>query len=128
MHDAALVRGVERVDELTRDPERLGNRQPSALQPIGERGPVDELHDERRHTALFFNAVEDRDVGMVQRRQGPRFPLEALDAVAVASKCVGQDLERDVTPQSHVSGAVDLAHASRAERAVDFVAGESGAA
>ncbi len=37
--DALLVRRVERLGDLARNRESLGNRQRAALEAIGERGP-----------------------------------------------------------------------------------------
>ena len=39
------------------------------------------------------------DVGMIQRREGLRFALEAREAVGVVRERVGQDLDRDVAIQ-----------------------------
>jgi hypothetical protein len=44
---------------------------------IGERGPLDAFHDQRRHARRFLEAVDRGDVGVVQRRDDFRFSLEA---------------------------------------------------
>ena len=53
---------------------------------------------------------------MVERGEQPRFALEAREPIR--DRCANdarQDLDRDVAPQLRVAGAVDLAHAARAE-------------
>ena len=41
MDDAFLVRGVERLGELSRNRESIGDRQRPARQPIGQGGTFD---------------------------------------------------------------------------------------
>ena len=48
VHDAALVRGLERVGDLCRDAQRLVDRDRPLRDPLDERRPVDELHDDAR--------------------------------------------------------------------------------
>src|SRR2546427_6399415 len=51
------------------------SRIPSA-QPVGERLSVHQLHDQRVDAGLVFDAVNRRDVGVIDRCQKPRFTLE----------------------------------------------------
>jgi hypothetical protein len=44
---------------------------------IRQRLTFDQLQDEAADSAGFFDAVDLRDVGMIQRRQRPRFAIEA---------------------------------------------------
>ena len=46
MDDAALVRGFECLRDLKREPQRIFNRQRSALQPFGERVALDQFEHE----------------------------------------------------------------------------------
>ena len=71
--DALFVGGVERVDDLPGDRHGVGHRQWTARDDRGEILAVDELHDERLRAAVFFEAVDGRDVRMVQRRKGLGF-------------------------------------------------------
>jgi hypothetical protein len=43
MHDPSRVGGLERVDDLTRNPHRLRDRQGPAPQSLGERRPLDQF-------------------------------------------------------------------------------------
>ena len=66
-------------------------------------------------------------VRMVQRRERLRFACEPGESVGVASKCVWQDFERDVTIQFRIASAVDLPHPALADMRNDFVDAEPGA-
>ena len=71
--------------------------------------------------------VEDREnVGMVQRRRGPRLLRKTLQAVRVAGKRCGQDLDGDGAVEAGVMGAVDLAHSACADRCLNFIRTEVG--
>ena len=53
----------------------------------------DQLHDERADAAGFFEAVDRRDVRMIERREELRFALEARQPVGVLREAFGQHLE-----------------------------------
>ncbi len=67
MDDPALVRRVERVDDLPRDRERIPYPQSriATAKTIGERPALDELHDDKR-LRRRFQPIDLRDVRMVQ--------------------------------------------------------------
>ena len=85
MNDAVLVRRVERIGNLARDREALGDRQRSTFQPIGKRRPVDQLENERRHAIGFLEAVDRANVGMIQRGEQARFARETRTALGICS-------------------------------------------
>jgi hypothetical protein len=71
--------------------------------------------------------VEDgQQVRMAEGTDGPRFQLEAAQALGVRGGVFGQDLDRHVTAEAGIAGAVDLAHASRSEGRENFVRAETG--
>lgn len=62
---------------------RVAERQPSANQALVEALSFDQLHDDRTRTlwrrldhAILDHAINVRDIGMVERRQGLRFACE----------------------------------------------------
>ena len=63
----------------------------------------------------FADVVDGDDVGMVERRGGPRFLLEAPQASGSADTLGGQDLDRHLAPEPRVPRPVDLSHPARAE-------------
>ena len=78
MDDALLVRGFECVGYLPRDVERVLERDPGGAQGhVSERLAIDQLHDQRVHAATFLDAVNLRDVRMIERREDVRLTLEA---------------------------------------------------
>ena len=87
---------------------------------------LDQFHDERAHAAGFFEAVDVRDVRMVQRREGLRFACEPREPIGIARERVGQDFDRDVAIQLRVARAIHLAHAAGAEAQRGFRTGRGG--
>jgi hypothetical protein len=62
-----------------------------------------------------------RDVGVIERGERFRLPLETCDAIRIGGEGLRQDLDRDVTVEFGVAGAVDLAHSTFADLRKDFV-------
>ena len=86
MDDPFLVRGLERLGDLACDRERLGNRQRSALQAIGQRRSLDQLEDQRRDAVGFFETVDGADVRVIERGERPRFTREARAALGICGE------------------------------------------
>ena len=84
MDDALLVRRIERVGNLPGDGERVGVRDWAARNVVGEGGAIDEFQDEKRSGVALIEAEDLSDVGMVQRREQPRFTRKPRKAIAVA--------------------------------------------
>ncbi len=57
--------------------------------------------------------------GMVERRRGARFALEALEHRHVVLQLLGQELDGHAAPEATVLGLVDHAHPAGAESAND---------
>ncbi len=139
MDDPAAMRVIERIGHLDREPKRLGNRQRTAAQTLGERPPVDVLHDEKRDAGNRFrrvvriggrrrgpDVVERADVGVIEARNDARLALEPLRELGVAGKRGRQDFDRDRALEPCVAGLVDFSHPTRAKRADDLVRTELG--
>ena len=127
MHDAALVRGVERVGDLRGDGQRLDERNRAAREPCLEVFALDQFHDEDGRSSAVLEAVDGGNVGVIQCRECPRFTLEACAALRISGGIVRQDFQRDVALQPGIAGAIDLAHAARAEPRTDLVWTETSA-
>jgi hypothetical protein len=124
VHDALLVRRGESVRDLPRDVEHLREREARVRIPrdqLCEGRPFHELHDQRRNAVGFFETIDLGDVGMVQRRQHPRFPFEAREPFRLVGEGCRQDLDRHVTVEPAIARPVDLPHAAHAEQADDVV-------
>ena len=132
-----LVRGLERVGDLPRDrraPRRAGigalrrsGRRASRPRPAPARAPS--------MPSDSLEAVDRRDVRMIQRGERPAPRAGIAPAARRQLRSVRQDLDRDVAIQLRVAGAIDLAHAAHADlrgelhtgRGVCQEAGSSGA-
>src|SRR5204862_1500774 len=95
---------------LPRDGQRLGQRHRT-----GERRPLDVLH----HQIVRSHVVQRTNVGMIQRGDSSRFPLEAL------AKLLGADLDGYHTTEARVARFVHFAHATSADGSDYFVGTES---
>ena len=115
MDDPLLVRRLERLGDLLRDRQRLVERNRAPRDPLREILALDEFHDERLHAVGVLQAVDRRDVRMVQRGEDFGFALKPRQPVGVACQRRGQDLERDLTFQLRVRGAIHLPHATFAD-------------
>jgi len=62
---------------------------------------------------------------MIERRKRLRLASEARQAIGVDGERVGEDLQRDVAIERRVAGAVDLSHATCADRRGDFINAET---
>jgi len=130
MNDVLLVGGLERIGDLPRDRQDVGKFQ-SAWGPLGkelgQRGAVDELHHERRHTVGFLEPVDLRDVRMVQRREHVGFALKSHDPLSVARERFGKDFQRNIALQLRVARPVDLPHPAGADQGKNFVRADTNA-
>ena len=88
--------------------------------PIGERLALDQLHHEVEVFTLHADVVHRADVGMVERGDEPGLALEAGADLRRRGQ-IGRDLDGDLAAQAEIAGAVNLAHASGAERREDLV-------
>ena len=66
MDDPLLVGRFEREGDLLRNRQRLFERDRPLGDPIGERLAFDQLHHQGPYTVGFFEAVDLRDVGMIE--------------------------------------------------------------
>ena len=110
MDDPLLVRRFERVGNLTRGCHGFRDRHGAALQAIGQGLAVNQFEHQRPNTAGILEAMNGRDVRVIQAGQQLRFPLETRQAIGILRKEIGEDLQGDVASQSRVARAIDLAH------------------
>ena len=64
---------------------------------------------------------------MMQLGQDLRFPLESSKPLGVLGKRCRKDLDRNLSIELGVGGAIDLAHATGAQGGDDLVGAEAGA-
>ena len=80
-----------------------------------------QLHDERVDAVRLLEAVDDRDVRMVERGQDAGFALEPCETVRIGGERLRQDLDRDVAIELRVTRPVDLPHAAFANLRRDHI-------
>ena len=128
MHDPLLVRRLERLGDLSRDDNDVRDWEcrVRAVDHVFERRPFHQLHDEcvDQRAAALLDAVDRRDVRMIERRERLGLALEPGDAVAIGGKEMRQRFDGDVAIEPRVAGAIDLAHATRSQQSPDFVRAE----
>ena len=83
MDDAFLVRGLEPFGDLACQLQRLADGGCAAQQAVGQALAGHQLHDQRWHVVGFFQLVDGGDVGVVERRQGPRFAPEPREPIRI---------------------------------------------
>ena len=121
MDDALFVSGLQCPGDLAGDGHRFANRDGSLRDPIRERGSVHELQHQGAHAVGVFEAMNLRDVWMIEGGEGFCLALEPRESFGVARERFRQDLQRNVTIQPRVAGAIHLAHAASADFGGDFV-------
>ena len=124
MDDPVLVRGFERLGDLLRHRKRLVERQGAPRDSVGERRAFDQLHHQGVLAAGIFEAVDLRDVRMIEGREELRFAAEPCEAIGIVGDGGQQDLDGHVAIQSRIAGAIDLAHPTRADARRDPVTAE----
>jgi hypothetical protein len=124
MNEPARVRRIERVRERNPVVDDLFDVERAALQAVLEGFALQPLHDEEAVPIGIADVVQGADVGMVQRGDGPRFPIEPGAGAGVAGEFSRQHLDRDRAVEPGVAGLVHFAHAAGSERFDDFVGSE----
>ena len=105
-----------------RDRDRFGDAERVMRDSFGERHALDEFEDEHLDSrGVFFETVDLRDVRVVERRERLCFAAETRPAAGIVFRHGAKNLQRDVTVQSRVASAIDLAHASGAQWRDDLV-------
>ena len=125
VHDAVLVRRVERAGHLRRDGHRLRERDRPSSDTVRQRGAVDEFHHDRRNGGRLLEPVNVRDVRMIQPGERLRFALESAQAFGIVGDCLEEYLIGDVTMQPRVVRPIHLAHPAFADLGDDFVNAET---
>ena len=115
MNDAFLVRGLERLGDLTRDLDRLAHRDRTALETHREIVALDQFHGQEAHAFGRAHAEDGGDVRMVERGEHARLAFESRHAFGVTGERLGQHLDRDVAAERGVGGPPHDAHPSLAD-------------
>ncbi len=112
MHDSHFVRGFERFGNLP------GNGQGFIeWRRTGTVLAFDQFH----HDGAAFDAINRRNIVMIERRENLRFALKAGHTFGVIGERGRQDFQRELAAEIRIGGAIHLAHPSHAQRGDDFI-------
>ena len=92
MDDALLVRGFKSFRDLFRDRQCFVERDRPASNALRQIVALDEFHHERRDASALFQAVDGRDVRMIQRGEDFGFSLKSGQSVSIRGEDVGRIL------------------------------------
>src|SRR6185369_3741545 len=92
VHDAAIVRGCERVSYLNRDRERAAQIEWLTVDNLAHVSPFDELHCDELSVANFVQTEDRADVWMIERRRELGFTFETYEVGSAVSEIRRQDL------------------------------------
>ena len=90
MHDALLVRRLQRLRDLARDRERLVQRHRPARDPLRQRLALDELEHQRTDAARLLDAVDVRDAVVVERCQDLGLSVEPRHPIGIRREATGR--------------------------------------
>ena len=79
---------------------------------LGEVLAFDELHHDGVDTVCILEAVDRRDVRVVERRQQLGFALESGQVIGIGRQRGRQGLQRHVAIELRIARAIHLAHAA----------------
>ncbi len=126
MEDAPRVSGGKAAGDLHANLDRFASRERAAVEPLTQRGALEEFADDVRSAAVRANVEDSQNVRMVERGRRACLLFEAMKSVRVCGKRGGKNLDGDVASQPRVTGAIHLAHAPGAKEVDDFVRAEPG--
>ena len=95
--------------------------------PFRQRLALHELEHQCRDAIHLLEAVDRADVRVIERRQHPRFALEAREAFGMAREEPRQDFDRNVPTEPLIVSAIDFAHATDAQWRADRIGSEPSA-
>ena len=120
MHDAASVRGLQRVGNAGAEPQRLARSQSSSLQSYTEGFTFDVLHhDEIAGEFIAVDFIDGTNAGVIERRSRACFDQEAFSSLFVSR--AKQELDRDLAAKRQVVGEINVSHPAGTQHAQQTV-------
>src|ERR1051325_2250528 len=102
MDDSLLVRGLQRIADLSSDGKCFIDRDDADFDSFRECWPFDQLH----YQVVGTNVVNLAYIGVIQSGHSTDFALESIAEV------LGGNLDRHLPPHARIAGSVHLAHAA----------------
>ena len=124
MQHATAMRVFQGIADLRSNPRHHVELERASLEERLEGPARDVFHDEEVQVVLGVE-VEDRgDPGVGQARENVRLAAKSLARDRICQRAPQEHLDRHVAVEMLVVGAIDLAHAARAEGFEDSIVGE----
>ncbi len=98
-----------------------------ASNPVCERFAVDQLHDEEAGVAFLLEAVEGRDVVVIQGGEDTGLTLEPGHTFRISGDLLQEELDRDLATELGVLRPIDLSHAALSNQLDDLVRSQASA-
>ena len=126
MRDPLLVRCREAIRDVTREFERLADRDGPGIQAVPKRLAFKQFGHNEWRAGLSADVVHGEDIGLVERGGCAGFLLGSTEAIDVGRKCCGEDFDRGIASESRIARKLHLAHAASAEGGHDLWTGRDG--
>ena len=123
--DALGVGSREPVGHVRGQLHGLSPGQQPAPDPRPQVLALQQLDHRNRLAVHHCELMDGHDVRMGDRRNGAGLVLESGAHLRIRREVVRQHLQRDIAAEPGITGTVDLAHATGADRLHDFELGEA---
>ena len=127
MNDTLFVGSGQSMSDLQGIVQSLAHRDRSAAQPLAQGFSLKQFGYDVGRSLVSADVEYRKNIGMVQGGGGQGLLLKAAQSVGVQRQRLRQDLDRYFALEARVTGAVDLAHAARAQKRNNFVRSKFGA-
>jgi hypothetical protein len=115
MHDAVVMRELQRIADRRHDGQRLLRREAARLHRLSQIDSVDVLHQKEVEFARPPEVMHRDDIRVIEFRQGLGFPRKALSKAGVGRVLRSEYLECHKPPERLLTGSVDRSHPATAD-------------
>jgi len=122
VEDRSLVGVAQRPGELQRGPRRVARRErPLGVQPILERAPGEQVHDDVRAPRDLPGRTEPDEVRVLKLEQGAGLSQEPLPLIGGRLPPGQQELDRHLVPGLRLARPIHDPHSAPRQLAEHFV-------
>ena len=125
MHDALAVRCFQGIGKGDGDVNDDRNLHRAAPEPLLNGFSFEQLH--RDEWWIRADIVDRADIGMIERRGRPRFPLETFQGLRRRTDPARQNFDGHDSFETRIPCPIHFAHSAGTQRADDFVGAEASA-
>ena len=103
--------------------QKTRQRKPAGGDLLGQGPTLHQFHDQEQIVPILFHRIDGHDVGMLEGSHRHGLADETLPVIGIGGGVRGENLDRHVSVELGIPGAVDLAHTPGAQRGQNFVMG-----